>query len=541
MPRLLALAIDRYTAGTLVLDATARELVLVAIGIAVVTYFQAVAQTYASEQVARDLRSRLIGAISVQGHGFIRERGGASLLTNLTSDVDAVKLFVAQAVASLVASVFLIVGTSIMLLSINWRLALSILGVVPLIGITFFLVLRRVRAMFVLVQQAIDRLNAVITDTILGAALVRLMDAHAVEREKFRIVNAEARDLSLRILRLFAGLVPVIVFATNVATLLILAVGGRFVIQGSMSLGDFTAFNSYLAILIFPIILIGFMSNVMAQASASYQRIATVLTAAPPVERGTVTTRMAGDVAVQGMTLSFGEKPVLSGVSFAAPAGSRTAVIGPTAAGKTQLLYALARLVTPDAGVITYDGVSIERYTAEALHQQVALVFQDSVIFNLTLRENIAFNRDVTPEAMTKAIETAELGDFIASLPEGLDTVVAERGSSLSGGQKQRIMLARALALAPRVLLLDDFTARVDITTARRVLDNVHRNYPGLTLISVTQQIAPVEDYDQILLLMEGQLLASGRHDALLASSPEYAQIYDSQQSTSQYEFLPAR
>jgi ATP-binding cassette subfamily B protein len=166
-------------------------------------------------------------------------------------------------------------------------------------------------------------------------------------------------------------------------------------------------------------------------------------------------------------------------------------------------------------------------------------VFQDSVLFNLTLRENIAFSNTVKDDDLKKAIETAELEDFIKTLPEKLDTIVSERGVSLSGGQKQRIMLARALALNPSVLLLDDFTARVDNNTEARILKNIQTNYPTLTLISVTQKIAPVEHYDQIILLMEGELLAQGSHTQLLEQSPEYVQIYESQRSTSSYEIRP--
>jgi ATP-binding cassette, subfamily B, bacterial len=215
-------------------------------------------------------------------------------------------------------------------------------------------------------------------------------------------------------------------------------------------------------------------------------------------------------------------------------------VIGPTAAGKTQLLYLLAGLLRPASGVVEYDGRNIADYDPETLHRQVGFVFQDSIIFNLTLRENIAFSKTVKNEDLEKALATAELTNFVGGLPEGLDTVVSERGSSLSGGQKQRIMLARALALNPRVLLLDDFTARVDANTEHKILENVRANYPGITLLSVTQQIAAVEDYDQIVLLMEGEVLASGTHRQLLDTSPEYVQIYDSQRSTNQHEFLRA-
>jgi len=317
---------------------------------------------------------------------------------------------------------------------------------------------------------------------------------------------------------------------------MILTLGGRFVIVGCMSIGNFMAFNGYLAILIFPVIVIGFMSTVSAQASASFMRISMVLNAPDKKETGTLVADLRGAVAVHDVVVRYGEKPALKDVSFRAAAGTRTALIGPAAAGKTQLLYLLTGLVKPASGSVEFDGVNIDQYEKRSLHLQVGFVFQDSILFNLTLRENIAFSKTVRDEDLEKAIATAELKDFVDSLPEKLDTVVSERGTSLSGGQKQRIMLARALALNPKVLLLDDFTARVDTQTEHKILENVHRNYPAITLISVTQKIASVEDYDQIVLLMEGEVLATGTHKQLMETSPEYVQIYDSQRSTSHYE-----
>ena len=217
-------------------------------------------------------------------------------------------------------------------------------------------------------------------------------------------------------------------------------------------------------------------------------------------------------------------------------AKTKTAIIGPTAAGKSQLLYLLTDLIKAEEGVVKYDGQNINDYDLESFYSQVGFVFQDSIIFNLSLRENIAFSSTVTDESLAKAIATAELSDFIDSLPNKLDTVVSERGTSLSGGQKQRLMLARALALNPHILLLDDFTARVDILTERKILENISNNYPEITLISVTQKISSIEEYDHIILLMEGEILGQGTHKNLLATCPEYVQIYQSQQSTNTYE-----
>jgi ATP-binding cassette, subfamily B, bacterial len=530
VPKLISATIDTRSTRLL------WEFLAVAGGVFVFSYLQAVVQTYASERVARDMRTQLAAKISAQDSAFIQQATPAKLLTNLTSDVDAVKTFVSQAIASIISSIFLIIGASALLLYTNWKLAIGVLLMLPIIGGTFSFVLGKVRKLFKKSQEAIDWLNKVINESILGSALIRLMNTQQYEFDKFVLANAEARDISLSILRLFAALIPVIIFCTNLATLMILTLGGRFVILGSMTPGDFAAFNIYLGILIFPVIVLGFMSNVMAQASASYMRISFVLNAPDKKETGTIVTDLRGDVSVQGVSVSYGQKTALKNVSFEAKAGTKNAVIGPTAAGKTQLLYLLTGLLKPGSGSVNFDGRNIDEYDKRSLHLQVGFVFQDSILFNLTLRENIAFSKTVRDQDLEKAIATAELKDFIDSLPQKLDTIVSERGTSLSGGQKQRIMLARALALNPKVLLLDDFTARVDAQTEGKILDNVHQNYPGITLISVTQKVASVEHYDQIVLLMEGEVLAIGTHDKLMETSPEYVQIYDSQRSTSHYE-----
>ncbi len=536
VPELISHAIDDYTRRTFVLSKVVLEFFVIAFLVFALNYLQNIMQTYASERVARDLRTRLAAKIATQSYSSIEKLTPAKLLTNLTSDVDGVKLFVSQAVATIIASFFLIVGASVMLLSINWRLGLSVLGVVPVVGGTFFFALRKVRVLFKRGQEAIDWLNRVINESILGATLIRILNSQRFEAEKFAAANTESRDIGLAILRIMSAMIPSITLAVNLATIIILLLGGRFVMLGHMTLGDFTAFNSYLAMLIFPIILLGFMSNVMAQAGASYMRLSAVLMAPEIKKSGTLRPALRGDLAVDNITLAFGDKEALKNVSFSAKGGTRTAVIGPTAAGKTQLLYVLIGLLEPTSGTVTYDGDRLDAYDKEALHRQVGFVFQDSILFNMTLRENIAFSSGIPDQDLEKAIAAAELRDFIGTLPEGLDTVVSERGTTLSGGQKQRVMLARALALNPKVLLLDDFTARVDTTTERAILRNIQEQYPGITLISVTQKIASVEDYDQILLLMEGELLATGTHARLMETSPEYVQIYDSQQSTNVYE-----
>jgi ATP-binding cassette subfamily B protein len=443
-----------------------------------------------------------------------------------------VKLFVSQAIVTIASSLIIIIGACIMLFSINWKLAFVVIAIIPIIATAFYLVTKRVRPIFMKGREVIDRLNKVINESILGSALIRVINSQQPEYEKFLSANEQAKNLGLSILRLFAWLIPVIVLTASLASTSILTIGGKFVIGGTMTLGDFAAFNAYLSLLIFPIIMIGFMSNLIAQSSASYQRLHVVLDMPDAKGGGTITKDLNGDVAMENVSVTYGQKPVLKNISFSADRGSTLAIIGPTAAGKSQLLYLLTGLIKPNEGNILYDGLDINSYNRENFYKHVGFVFQDSILFNMSIRENIAFSDSVTDESLTKAIETAELKDFIEALPNKLSTMVSERGTSLSGGQKQRIMLARALAVNPRILLLDDFTARVDAKTEKKILENVKRNYPGITLISVTQKIASAAAFDQVILLMEGELIASGTHSTLMATSPEYVQIEQSQQST---------
>jgi len=539
LPKIISHGIDAFSTGNFSFRSIITSFTIAVGCIFIFTYLQSIIQTYASERIARDLRKKLSDKISRRSYAFIEEANPSKLLTNLTADIDSIKLFISQAIVSIVSSVFIIIGVSILLLSINWKLGLCIIAIIPIIGITFFVVLRKVRALFIQSRAVIDRLNKIINESILGAALIRVINSQQLEYDKFLEANTKAKDFGLSIIRLFASLVPVITFTANLAMLTILALGGHFVISGSMTLGDYAAFNSYLGMLIFPLLLIGFMSNVIAQATASYQRISNVIETPDEPEKGTIAETLHGSIEVNKLDILYAQTPVLRDISFSVKPGSKIAIIGPTAAGKTQLLYALIGLIKPAEGTIKYDGHDIEDYKSESFHSQVGFVFQDSIIFNMSIRENIAFSDIVTDQSLQKAIDTAELKDFIDALPDKLSTIVSERGSSLSGGQKQRIMLARALAIEPKVLLLDDFTARVDNNTEKKILDNLQQNYPGLTLLSVTQRIAAVEHYDQIVLLMQGELIAIGTHAELMHTSPEYVQLYNSQQSTGNYELQP--
>ncbi len=536
LPQLIRRGIDTFSQGTLVLETLIYQFSGLSIVILILMYCESLMQSYVAERVARDLRTRISGKIADEPYSFIEQETPSKLLTNLTSDVDAIKTFVSQASVQIIVSVFTIVGAAILLLMINWKLALAVLLILPLIGIVFFIAFSKMGPLFGKNQGIVDKLNAVISGTILGASLIRVLHARKAEIEKFSVVNTEARDTGMRILKLFSGMFPTVTLVSSLASITILTLGGYFVIGNTMSLGDFAAFQGYIIIIIFPIFIIGFMSSVIGRSQASFIRIQDVLYAETKKDTGTISKELEGSIRVEHLSLELAGKHILNDVSFSINPKSKIALIGPTAAGKTQLMYALIGLTQPTSGKILFDSISLPEYEKTSLYSQVGFVFQDSVMFNLSLRENIAFSTEVSDESLRLAIETSELGDFVNSLPQGLEILVSERGTSLSGGQKQRVMLARALALNPKILLLDDFTARVDGETERKILKNIALNYPNLTLLSVTQKIQTVDSYDQILLLMEGELLASGTHEELMHSSPEYVQIFESQKSTTTYE-----
>lgn len=536
LPALIAEAIDTYTQHQAGFADLVFEFGLFSFLILIFTVGQVVLQAFASEYVARDLRRVLINKIARQNYRFITEHDPAKLLTNITSDMTAVKQFIAQAVVSIISSAVMISGVAVVLLYTDWRLGLAVLSIVPVIAIVFFVIFTRVRKLFAVSREIIDDLNRVIGENIFGSALIRVLNSTAIEKQKFSTDNDKSREIGYGIVRLFSFLVPTISLVASLGTLIVVYLGGYYVTTGAMTIGSFVAFISYVAILIFPILVIGFIGNIIAQASASYNRIWEVLVAPDDFAEGNIEKVPTGAIMVKNLSLQVEQKLILNNISFQISPGTKNAIIGPTGAGKTQLLNIMVGLTKETSGEVLFDGKSISEYKADLFYPYLGLVFQDSVLFNTTVRENIAFSTTVTDEALDKAVRTAELDDFINSLPHGLDTIISERGTTLSGGQKQRLMLARALALNPQILFLDDFTARVDMRTEKRILENIAISYPKMTLISITQKIKPIQEYDQIILLMEGDLLATGTHFELLQESAEYQQIYQSQRSTENYE-----
>lgn len=546
-PKKVGAYIDAYGTGTYSMHAALINLGTLATFIFVMACIQFALSTYTSELIAKDYRNQLIQKIKNQTFPYIRTITGGRLITTLTSDVDAVKSLIANGYVQILMAVITIIGAVYFLISINWKLALFTLSIIPFVVLVFVLIFKKVGPLFKQGQDNLDNINKVINETIIAAPLIRILFSQKTQAAVFEKVNKLSSTIQRTVIYYFASLIPILIILSNISILVILWFGGKQVQFGTLTLGDMSAFLSYTSVFIWPFFVISFSASFISRANVSYARIKEVLDA--PIENNRIEPKSSaalfapikGDIVFKNVNLTVGEKQILKNISFEIKAGTKTAVVGPTGAGKTELFYLIAGLSFPTSGEILIDGKNIREWDQEVLLTYMGLVFQDSIIFNTSLKENILLagehvhkkaEKVDAKELLSNALATAELNDLVSSLPKGLDSLISERGTTLSGGQKQRVMLARALSIKPSILLLDDFTARVDISTEARIIQNLDKFYPSLTLVSITQKIEPIKKYDHIIVLMEGELVAQGTHDQLIKTSLEYQQINASQQST---------
>lgn len=532
VPKMVSGAIDAFQKGTFQINDYIWQFGVVTTLIFLVSTFQTYFSTYLSEKVAFDLREKLARKLSKQTYKFLNQVGTDTLLTNMTSDVDAIKMVVTMGIPVIFSSILLIIGSMVIMLTLNWMLAIPIIIIVFLMMMSFSTVFKSASVYFKKSQEVLDRLNRVINESIIASALIRVVYGQYEEIKKFKAVSQDAKDVGIKIVQTFATLIPLINFFSNLAVLCILYFGGSQVIGGTMSVGDFMAFYNYVTMLVMPIVILGFVSNVIVRSLASFGRLQVVMNSHVARDGTYIPKQFKGQIVFKNVSLTIKGKDVLKDISFTMKPNQKTALIGPTGAGKTLIIYLIAGLIDPTSGTIHIDGHPVNDYEVDYLRSKIAVVFQDSVIFNSTVKENIIFRAKLSDEELDKIIFNSALDGFVKEQKDGLETQISERGASLSGGQKQRISLARALALTPELLLLDDFTARVDLKTEQTIFQRMAKNYPDLATLSVSQKIEAVKDYDHLILLMEGELLDQGTHTELLARSFEYKQIYSSQEST---------
>lgn len=531
IPKMIGDGIDAYGQGTF--DSTRTGIILVGVTMTVLgtSIAQKILSTITTEQLAHHLRRSLAVALSKQSFTFIQDTSASRLLTNFTSDIDEVKQIISQGVVTIVSAIVMIIGSAVLLFTINWRLALAALATFPIMVLLFQFVMSNIRTLFRDARQNTDELNKVITESIIGAMLVRVLSAQQEFHARFDVANSEAKRIGYKLLSVFGSFLPLLNIMSSASIIIVVWYGGFQVIDGQLTVGEFTAFYAYLAGLLTPVFILGFVSNLFVRAGVAFGRIQKVLEHQVS-ESGTKQIEdITHTIEFDTVSLSIEEQSILKDISFEIPVGKYTAIIGPTAAGKTHLLYLLLGLLEAQSGAITVDGVPLSYIDSDTYLQHFGIVFQDHVIFTSSIRENITLGREYSDNQIWSALEVANLKTFVERLPEQLDTQVSERGSNLSGGQKQRLALARAVISHPVIILLDDFTARVDRATDKRIRERVVQLSDKQTIVSISQTIESITDADQIILLMEGEVVATGTHEELLSNSFEYKQILESQQS----------
>jgi ATP-binding cassette subfamily B protein len=389
--------------------------------------------------------------------------------------------------------------------------------------------------MFALVQQKLSALNTVLQENLAGVKVIKAFTREKQQQDKFKARADDTMEQAIKLSRLFTFMFPLVFMIASLGQAAILYVGGKGIIAGTLSLGEWQEFSMYLMYLFFPIAQFGFIITQYGQASASADRIFEILDAKNDITNKPAAIDLpdvSGIVKFENVTFRYfgGGEPVLKNVTFEARPGETIALLGATGSGKTTIINLLPRFYDPTEGRITLDGYDLRDVTIESLRNRIGIVLQETTLFSGTIRENIAFGRsEATQAEIEAAARAAQAHNFIMAFPEGYDTHVGERGATLSGGQKQRLAIARALLLNPRILILDDSTSSVDLTTEAAIQVALDVLMKGRTSFVIAQRISTVMNADKIIVLDRGEVVAIGRHTELLEENPIYADIYNSQ------------
>ncbi len=512
---------------------------LLLIGVALVRALFSFTQGYWSEKaaqsVAYELRNALFSKLENLSFSYHDQAQTGQLMTRITSDVEQVRTFISGGMLQVVSALALLVGSLAALFSTNWKLALITLLTVPAMAAVIARFMRIVRPMFSQVQKKLGALNTVLQENLAGIRVVQAFAREPYEAERYTKLNGELLDANLQTIRGLASSFPMIFFISNLGTLAVIWFGGHQVIDRTLSLGELVAFNTYLSLLIMPIMMLGMIIAQISRAGVSAERIFEVLDAQSEVHDrpgAQPLTAVRGRVAFEGVSFRYagGERNVLDHVSFVAEPGQTVAIMGITGSGKSTIINLIPRFYDVTTGRVTIDGSDIRDVTLESLRDQIGIVLQDTTLFSGTIRDNIAYGRpDASDADVEAAARAAQAHEFITGFTEGYATMVGERGVGLSGGQKQRIAIARALLRNPRILILDDSTSAVDAETEFQIQQALQELMHGRTSFVIAQRISTVRDADLILLLDAGTIAAQGTHDELLRTSALYGEIIDSQ------------
>src|SRR5215210_3260192 len=542
-PQLIAYAIDTGVTP----PGSPRAILLAVVGLIAVAlarglfqFLQGYLAERASQGVAYDLRNTLFEKIERLGFAYYDRVETGQLVTRLTSDVEQIRTFAGSGVVQLASAAVMLVGTTVLLLVLDWRLALIALATVPAIFVLLLRFVRKIGPLFRGVQQTLGRLNTVLQEDLAGVRTIRTYGREDFETARYRAVNEDLLRRNLETVYTFSNNFPFIFLLANVGTLLIVLFGGLQVIGGGLLVGELIAFNTYLGFLLFPILTIGFLAAQISRAGASAQRVFTILDAPVAVQDAPDAVRLPPircRVEFDDVRFRYpgSEKEILGGVSLHVEPGQTAAILGTTGSGKSTLVNLIPRFYDVTGGAVRLDGHDVRDVTLSSLRARIGIVLQETLLFSGTVRDNIAYGRpDATREEVEAAATAAQADEFIRRLPRGYDTVVGERGVGLSGGQRQRIAIARALLVDPRLLILDDSTSAVDAETESAIqasLDELMRDAER-TVFVIAQRVSTVRDADQILVLDDGKIAARGTHEELLRDSALYNEILGSQLTT---------
>lgn len=490
----------------------------------------------AGQAFGADLRSALFRKVQALSFGNLDRLETGGLITRLTNDVTQVTELVMMLLRIMVRVPMLMVGGLILAIITSPQLSLIFVALFPVVIIALVVIINRTFPLFGEVQRRLDALNTVMQENLAGVRVVKAFARRQHERERFGQTNDALMERNIAAVRIGAVTMPLMMLMLNAGVIAALWFGGVRVQAGSLQVGQLIAFINYLTMSLMALIQASMLVVRVARAAASAERINEVLDSVPEIaDAPDALTECVprGRLAFEDVSFSYakdGRDAVLKGVSFTVEPGQTLAVLGATGAGKSSLVNLIPRFYDVTRGRVTLDGVDVRRVSQASLRKAIAVALQESVLFSGTIRDNIRYGRpDASDEEMIAAAKMAQAHEFISHLPDGYDAIVGQRGVNLSGGQKQRIAIARALLMKPVVLVLDDSTSAVDTATEAKIQAALDAWPNAPTRVVVAQRIGSVMNADHILVLDNGRIVAQGSHDQLLATSPIYREIYQSQ------------
>jgi ATP-binding cassette subfamily B protein len=484
-----------------------------------------------SYRIENDLRADLFDRLLSFDQMFYQQHYTGDLMARLTNDLSAVRQFLGPGLNGAATAVLTFLAATVLMMLVDPVLALMVVLLLPMATIVFVAIGGRMRQAFHRVQDQFGILSTRAQENFAGIRTVKAFAQEEAEIAVFAADNERYRKLNLHYVLLSGALWPAMTFCLGFIAALILLVGGQRVAAGTLTIGELVQFNAYLALLAFPMIILGWMVNLFQQATASLERLNDILRLQPAIISPSTPRLPPGRGSIEfrkvGVRTNHSDQWLLRNLSFQVPAGKVLAIVGATGAGKTTLVNLLGRVRDPDEGQVLVDGIDVRELDLAALRRMIGYVPQESFLFSMPLRENIGFGVEtIDPVRLERVIEVSRLSNDLDQFPGGIETMVGERGVTLSGGQKQRVAIARALMRDPRILILDDALSSVDTHTAAQILAGLRAEMNERTTIIIAQRIATVRDADQIIVLEDGQIVERGSHQELLARNGRYAAMY---------------